>query len=244
MKNIKIVYEYDGSKFLGFQKQINKKTVQGSIESTIKNYFNEEINLISSGRTDKGVHALGQVSNFYIEKDIPIDVIKNMLNKRLSKEIKILDIEEVDSEFHARFSANSRTYLYIMKLKDKISTFESNYISGLEREVDSEKLEKMMQVLVGRHNFDSFRKKDRDNKNPEREINSIKCYTIHDKLFIEIEGKAFLKTMVRIIIGSSLAVYFQKKEKEYLIKKLQNPNANDEKILAPSEGLYLSKVTY
>ena len=93
MKNIKITYEYDGSKFHGFQKQLNSKTVQGSIEKTIKDYFDEDVNLLSSGRTDKGVHALGQVSNFRMEKDIKIDIIKRTINKKLSKEIKILDIE-------------------------------------------------------------------------------------------------------------------------------------------------------
>ena len=118
MKNIKITYEYDGSKFHGFQKQLNSKTVQGSIEKTIKDYFDEDVNLLSSGRTDKGVHALGQVSNFRMEKDIKIDIIKRTINKKLSKEIKILDIEEVGEDFHSRFSAKNRTYLYIMKLKN------------------------------------------------------------------------------------------------------------------------------
>lgn len=244
MRNIKITYEYDGSKFFGFQKQINKKTVQGSIETVINNYFDEEINLISSGRTDKGVHALGQVSNFYMKKKISLDVIKRMFNKALSKEIKIIDIEEAENDFHSRFSAKARTYLYIMKLKEEISPFESSYISPLDEIVNVEKLQDIMQVLIGRHNFDSFRKKDKDNKNPEREIKYIKCYSKDDKLFIEIEGKAFLKTMVRIMIGSSLAVYYQKRDENYLVKKLNNPDSNGEKLLAPSEGLYLYKVNY
>lgn len=244
MRNIKITYEYDGSKFSGFQKQINKKTVQGSIETIIKNYFDEEINLISSGRTDKGVHALGQVSNFYMKKNISLDVIKRMLNKALSKEIKIINIEEAEKDFHSRFSAKTRTYLYIMKLKSEISPFESSYISPLDEIVNAEKLQDIMQVLIGRHNFDSFRKKDKDNKNPEREINYIKCYSKEDKLFIEIEGVAFLKTMVRIMIGNSLAVYYQKRDKDYLINKLDKPDSDGEKLLAPSEGLYLYKVNY
>lgn len=244
MKNIKITYEYDGSKFHGFQKQLNSKTVQGSIEKTIKDYFDEDVNLLSSGRTDKGVHALGQVSNFRMEKDIKIDIIKRTINKKLSKEIKILDIEEVGEDFHSRFSAKNRTYLYIMKLKNDISPFESEYVSPLENSVDAEELLKILIPLIGRHNFDSFRKKDKDNKDPEREIIKIECYNKEDKLHILIQGKAFLKTMVRIIIGSALAVYFEKREKDYMIKKLENPNGDDEKILAPSEGLYLYEVEY
>ena len=244
MKNIKITYEYDGSKFHGFQKQLNSKTVQGSIEKTIKDYFDEDVNLLSSGRTDKGVHALGQVSNFRMEKDIKIDIIKRTINKKLSKEIKILDIEEVGEDFHSRFSAKNRTYLYIMKLKNDISPFESEYVSPLENSVDAEELLKILTPLIGRHNFDSFRKKDKDNKDPEREIIKLECYNTEDKLHILIQGKAFLKTMVRIIIGSALAVYFEKREKDYMIKKLENPNGDDEKILAPSEGLYLYEVEY
>ena len=244
MKNIKITYEYDGSKFHGFQKQLNSKTVQGSIEKTIKDYFDEDVNLLSSGRTDKGVHALGQVSNFRMEKDIKIDIIKRTINKKLSKEIKILDIEEVGEDFHSRFSAKNRTYLYIMKLKNDISPFESEYVSPLENSVDAEELLKILTPLIGRHNFDSFRKKDKDNKDPEREIIKIQCYKKDNKLHILIQGKAFLKTMVRIIIGSALAVYFEKREKDYMIKKLENPNGDDEKILAPSEGLYLYEVEY
>ena len=244
MRNIKITYEYDGSKFHGFQKQLNKKTVQGSIEKTIKDYFNEDINLLSSGRTDKGVHALGQVSNFYMEKEIHIDIIKRTINKKLSKEIKILDIEEAAEDFHSRFSAKNRTYLYVMKLKDEISPFESEYTAPLERDVVAEKLEEILAPLIGRHNFDSFRKKDKDNKEPEREIIKIECYKKDNKLHILIQGKAFLKTMVRIIIGSALAVYFEKRDENYLINKLKNPDGNDEKILAPSEGLYLYQVEY
>ena len=244
MKNIKIVYEYDGSKFSGFQRQTARKTVQGSIEEVIKNYFDEEINLLSSGRTDRGVHALGQVSNFYMKKDISPDIIKKILNRSLAGEIRVICAEEAEPDFHARFSAKTRIYLYIMKLKDEITPFESNYVSALEKKTDPEKLQKIMKPFIGRHNFDSFRKKDKDNKNPEREINNIRCYEKDSRLFIEIEGKAFLKTMVRIMIGSAVAVYSGKKECGYIQDKLDNPDSDGEKILAPSEGLYLYKVNY
>ena len=244
MKNIKIVYEYDGSKFSGFQRQVNRKTVQGSIEEVIKNYFDEEINLLSSGRTDKGVHALGQVSNFFMEKSISPDVIKGILNRALSGKIRVTGAEEANNDFHARFSAKTRTYLYIMKLKDEITPFESSYISPLSGKIIPEKLQKIMEPFIGRHDFDSFRKKDKDNKNSEREINNIRCYEKDEKLFIEIEGKSFLKTMVRIMIGSALAVYFGKRDAGYICDRLSNPDSDGEKILAPSEGLYLYKVNY
>lgn len=149
MKNIKIRYQYDGSKFAGFQRQKEGKTVQGEIENIISKNFSEKINMISSGRTDKGVHALGQVSNFFIRKDIPVEAIKNQINKNLYGKIKILEIEEVENDFNARFDAVKRTYLYIMKKRDDITPFEADYISGIKNHVNAEILQDIMKVYIG-----------------------------------------------------------------------------------------------
>ena len=248
MKNIKIVYQYDGSKFEGFQRQSKGKTVQGEIEKILFQNFSEKVNMISSGRTDKGVHATGQVSNFLIEKNIPVEAIRSQINKNLYGEVKILEIEEVGKEFNSRFDAQRRIYLYIMKKKEKITPFEASYIAGIKDSVDGKILEKIMKVYIGKHDFSSFMKKDKAYRNPVREIFYIKCY--YDKKFgknqvnIEICGNGFLKTMVRIMIGSALAVYFGKEKENYIIKMLKNPDADNKKILAPSEGLYLYKVNY
>ena len=120
MKNVKIVYQYDGSKFDGFQRQKKGKTVQGEIEKILLQSFSEKINMISSGRTDKGVHAKGQVSNFLIEKNIPIKAIKNQINKSLYGEVKVLEIKEVETDFNARFDAKKRVYVYVMKKKEEM----------------------------------------------------------------------------------------------------------------------------
>ena len=246
MKNIKIVYQYDGSKFEGFQRQNKGKTVQGEIENIISKNFSEKINMISSGRTDKGVHALGQVSNFFIRKDIPVEAIKNQINKNLYGEVKILEIEEVEENFNSRFDAKKRTYLYIMKKKDEITPFEASYVAGIKNRVDGKMLEKIMKVYIGKHDFSSFMKKDKALRNTIREIYDVKC--VSDKntgeIKIEISGSSFLKTMVRIMIGSALAVYFKEKEEDYIIKKLETPDADGGKILAPAEGLYLYRVDY
>lgn len=245
-KNVKIVYQYDGSKFYGFQRQENKKTVQGEIEKVIQNSFNEKINLISSGRTDKGVHAIGQVSNFYISQNIPVEAIKKQINKNLGKEIKITNIEEVDKEFNSRFDAKKRTYLYVIKKDEKISPFESNYVTSINKNIDVKKLEKIMKIYEGKHDFSSFMKKDKAQRNVVREIYNINCeYDENlERVNIKIVGSSFLKTMVRIMIGSALAVLFEKVDKEYIKNKLENPDENTKKILAPSEGLYLYEVQY
>lgn len=249
-RNVKIIYQYDGSKFLGFQRQKdnNVKTVQGEIEKVILKAFSQNINMISSGRTDKGVHAMEQVSNFLIDGNIPLEAIKRQINKSLKGEVKILNITEANENFNARFDAKNRAYLYIMRAEKDITPFESNYITGLKEKVEAEKFQKIMDSFIGKHDFSSFMKKDKAYRNPVREIFYIKCY--YDKRFgknqvnIEICGNGFLKTMVRIMIGSALAVYFGKEKEDYIIKRLKNPDADNKKILAPSEGLYLYKVNY
>ena len=249
-RNVKIIYQYDGSKFSGFQRQKdnNVKTVQGEIEKVILKAFSQNINMISSGRTDKGVHAMEQVSNFLIDGNIPLEAIKRQINKSLKGEVKILNITEANENFNARFDAKNRAYLYIMRTEEDITPFESNYITGLKEKVEAEKFQKIMDSFIGKHDFSSFMKKDKAYRNPVREIFYIKCY--YDKKFgknqvnIEICGNGFLKTMVRIMIGSALAVYFGKEKEDYIIKRMKNPDADNKKILAPSEGLYLYKVNY
>ena len=249
-RNVKIIYQYDGSKFSGFQRQKhnNIKTVQGEIEKVILKAFSQKINMISSGRTDKGVHAMEQVSNFLIDGNIPLEAIKRQINKSLKGEIKILNITEANENFNARFDAKNRTYLYILRTEEDIPPFEANYITGLKKEVNVEKFQKIMDSFIGKHDFSSFMKKDKAYRNPVREIFYIKCF--YDKKWgknqvnIEICGNGFLKTMVRIMIGSALAIYFGKEKEDYIIKNLENPNADNKKILASSEGLYLYKVDY
>ena len=247
-RNVKIVYQYDGSKFCGFQRQKNGKTVQGEIEKVIFRAFAQEINMISSGRTDKGVHAIEQVSNFMIDEKIPIEAIKRQINKCLKGEIKVLEVEEVDEDFNSRFDAKSRAYLYIMRAEEDITPFEANYVTGLRESIDVEKFQEIMNDFVGKYDFSSFMKKDKAYRNPVREIFYVKCY--YDEKFgekqvnVEICGNGFLKTMVRIMIGSALAIYFGNVEKDYIRKRLENPDADGKKILADSEGLYLYKVNY
>ena len=245
-KNIKMVYQYDGSKFYGFQRQKNKKTVQGEIEKVILKNFSQKINMISSGRTDKGVHDLGQVSNFFIDEKIPLEAIKRQINKNLYGEIKILSVEEIEREFNSRFDAKSRTYLYIMKKEEEITPFESNYITGIKNDINIEQFQKIMEIFKGKYDFSSFMKKDKAIRNTMREIYNIKCeYEEREKkIYVEICGSSFLKTMIRIMIGSAMAIYFGKEREDYIKMRLENPDADKPKILAPSEGLYLYRVDY
>lgn len=244
MRNIKIIFEYDGSGFVGYQRQLNEKTVQGEIEKILNKLLKEEINLISSGRTDKGVHAKHQVANFFITMEIPIKNLKRVLNSKLCSGIKILEIEEVAEDFHARFSAKRRTYLYKMKSKERIDVFDEKYISVVKGEIESEKLYQILKPLIGKHNFESFRKSSCAAKNPFREIKKIKVFKEGEVISVLIEANAFLKSMIRIIMGTALAVYFGDEKSDFLLKMLENPSSQSKKIVAPANGLYLNHVSY
>lgn len=236
--DIRMVYSYDGSKFYGMQRQKNKITVQGEIERVIFEVFNEKINLISSGRTDRGVHALMQVSNFKISKTIPPIAIKKQLNKALYGKIKVYNIDIVDKDFNSRYMATYRTYLYRLKYIDDISPFEASYISEIRKDIDIEKINKKLALFVGEHDFTLYSKSDKDQKNPVRKIYSANCIKINDEFQIIIKGNSFLKSMIRLIVAS--CIY---EDEKTIINKLNGIGNGPKKILSPN-GLYLKEVCY
>lgn len=244
MNNIKIVFEFDGSSFFGYQRQPGLRTVQGEIEKIIKKVFNEEVDLISAGRTDRGVHAFGQTANFFIDERIPIDRIKFVLNSKLDGDIHIKSVEKVSDDFHSRFSAKRRTYQYLIKDKSRYSVFEKNYFTFLKELPKLEELKKILKNLEGEHDFNGFRKSSCGANRSIRTIYRIDLEKVDDYIKVEIEGNSFLKSMVRIIMGYSLEEGTGKKEKGFVKYILNNPNIDQKKTVAPAEGLYLANVEY
>lgn len=243
MRNIKITYRYDGSMFFGSQRQPEKRTVQGEIEKLLNVLLKEEITMVSSGRTDRGVHALVQVSNFTTTSPIPLDRMKYALNRGLPLDIELLDIEEVDMEFNSRFLAKTRAYRYIISWKK--NPFESRYVTYINKKIEKERLYEIMQPLIGVHDFNNFRMSDCGSKTSIREIYNIEIFEEkEDKLIVEIKGNSFLKSQIRIMIGTALEIYFGNREKSYLTEMLKNPNKKFIKKAAPPYGLYLSEVNY
>lgn len=237
---VKITYSYDGSHFYGMQKQTNKITVQGEIEKVLSAVFKEKINLISSGRTDRGVHALAQVSVFEIEKNIPINAIKKQLNSNLYGRIKVHKIEIVNN-FHPRFDAKKRVYEYRFKYVDDIAPFEARYVSliSYKDKLDLEKINKNLNLFVGIHNFKNFSKNDKSQTLFVREIYKAICCKKGDTFIATIEGSGFLKSQVRLMMASAIF------EDENKIQKRLNLELNDipKKIVSPN-GLYLKEVIY
>ena len=245
MRNIKITYSYDGSDFFGFQRQPDKRTVQGEIEKVLKIILKSDINMVTAGRTDRGVHANVQVSNFYIDESItiPLKNFQRALNKLLPNDIDIYKIEEVNLDFNSRFQAKKRAYEYIITWKKDV--FSRRYKTYVTKEIDCDKFLEILKPLIGEHDFNNFRLKDENNKTSIREIYKIETY-LKDKntMGIYIEGNAFLKTQIRIIVGIALDIYFGRKPENYIKLLLENPEEERKIEIAEPSGLYLTKVEY
>ncbi|MDU1911814.1 tRNA pseudouridine(38-40) synthase TruA [Fusobacterium sp.] len=242
MKNIKIRYRFDGSMFYGFQRQPGKRTVQGEIEKLLEIVLREKVNLISAGRTDRGVHALEQVSNFFTSSSIPPDKLKYALNKGLPLDIEIFEVEEINAEFNSRFMAKSRAYKYIMSwIKNP---FESRYVTLVHEKIHKDKFFKILEPLIGINDFNNFRLSDCGSKTSIREIYNIAIEEKENKLIVDIKGNSFLKSQIRIMMGTALNVYFENNDENYLKDMLENPNKSFIKKVAEPYGLYLSEVNY
>lgn len=243
MRNIKITYRYDGSMFYGFQRQPEKRTVQGEIEKILNIVLKTEIDMISSGRTDRGVHALIQVSNFYTESNIPIERLRYVLKRGLPMDIELLNIEEVQEDFNSRFDAKSRGYRYIISWEK--NPFKSRYETYVNRKIEIDRFLEILQPLVGIHDFNNFRLSDCGSKTSIREIYSIDIERIDEfRIAIDILGSSFLKSQIRIIVGTALDIYFGVRNKEYIKEMLENPNKKFVRKVAEPYGLYLSNVNY
>ncbi|WP_410207524.1 tRNA pseudouridine(38-40) synthase TruA [Fusobacterium sp.] len=243
MRNIKLVYRYDGSLFYGFQRQPDKRTVQGEIEKFLGIILKEEVNMTSSGRTDRGVHALVQVSNFKTSSVIPVNRLKYALNRGLPQDIDIVEVEECDENFNSRFDAKKRGYRYVMTW-DK-NPFRSRYETYVHKEIDIERFRKILDPLVGVHDFNNFRMSDCGSKTSVREIYSIDIVPL-DKhtVAVDIMGNSFLKSQIRIMMGTALDIYFGQREESVLKEMLEYPGKKFFKRVAEPAGLYLAKVDY
>lgn len=243
MRNIKITYRYDGSMFYGFQRQPEKRTVQGEIEKLLNVVLKSEIDMVSSGRTDRGVHALIQVSNFYTDSSIPLERLEYVLKRGLPLDIELLDIEEVEEGFNSRFDAKSRGYRYIISWKK--DPFRTRYETLVRKEIDAGGFLKILEPLIGVHDFNNFRLSDCGSKTSVREIYSIEVVKLDKfRIAVDILGSSFLKSQIRIIIGTALDIYFGVIEKGYLEDMLKNPNKRFIRKVADPYGLYLSKINY
>ena len=191
MRNIKLTIEYDGKEFNGWQKQPNKLNIQGTIEQAIKQITGEEIELLASGRTDAGVHAIGQVANFKTNSNIPIEKIPIAINTNLKKSIRIKKAEEVDEKFHSRLSCKRKTYRYVINNSNCESAIYRNLETYIPFKLDIEKMKKAAKLFEGEHDFKAFKASGTSSKSSVRTIYKASVTQSKEKIIIELTGNRF-----------------------------------------------------
>lgn len=242
MSRYKITIQYDGLDFLGFQSQKNLNTIQDKIEYSLS-FLNENnlIRLWGASRTDSGVHALGQVAHFDLNTDLSLSSIKRAINARLPIEIRIIDIVEVDDQFHSRFDAIKKEYLYQCCLTENPLLVKNHFIV---RKINFEILKDLETELLGKHDFLSFSKFDIEKNNTVCQIFKSKWTLEDDKLFYIIEGDRFLHHMVRYLVGTMIGCMEEKITKKDFLSLLDNPVKNARLLKAPAHGLILNRIFY
>ena len=243
MRNIKITIQYNGKNYCGWQKQNNSPGIQGTIEKAIFDITREEVKITGSGRTDAGVHALGQVANFKINSQIPVDRIPNALNAKLPKDISIVKAEEVDEDFHSRYSAKKKTYRYQIYNSLYRSPIYADISYPVKYDLDIDKMKKEAKSLIGTYDFKGFMSSGSSVTDTVRTIYNIEVSKSEDLIIIEIEGNGFLYNMVRIIAGTLVDIGRGRitENMSTIIKSKSRSMAGH---TAPAHGLFLKKVDY
>jgi tRNA pseudouridine38-40 synthase len=244
MKNYRLKIQYSGTTYSGWQIQPNVPTVQGDIVNAIKTISGTDVNLIGSGRTDSGVHALGQVANFKIENELNLYKFKHSLNSVLSDNIAITEINEVPLEFNSRFDAKKRSYLYLFTFEKSpfYSNFSYQYPPIFNHEIS--KLNEISNILLGEQDFTSFSKKNTDTENMVCNISLAKWRRVKNNLIFRIDGNRFLHGMVRTIVGTVLEISEKDLSPDELTKIINEKNRESAGRSVLAKGLFLMDVRY
>lgn len=244
MKRYLIEFSYDGSNFLGYQKQKEGRTIQQELEEKLTLINNGEIVLVSaSGRTDAGVHAYGQCAHFDLQINIIPDKLKMALNSLLDGDIYIRNVKEVDNDFHARFLVKKKEYIYKINLGE-YNPLERNYVYQYNKNLDVDSMKKAIKYFEGEHSFESFTKANVETDDFVRTIISTEIEEIDNKLIIHFVGTGFLRYMVRNIVGFLIEVGEGKRKPEEVINILEKKDRREAGKTAEPQGLYLNKVFY
>ena len=245
MRNIRLKIEYDGKEFNGWQKQPNKLNIQGTIEKAIERITGEKIDLMASGRTDRGVHALGQVANFKTNSKLPIEKFPIAINSNMKSSIRIKDAEEVDERFHSRLSCKRKTYRYVINNSKYGSSIYRNLETHIPVKLNIDKMKEAVKYFEGEHDFKAFRASGTSSKSSVRTIYKAEIIERPDeRIWIELTGNGFLYNMVRIISGTLVDVGLGKIEPEEIKNIIDSKDRQKAgKTLAP-QGLFLVNVEY
>lgn len=244
MRRVKVTISYDGSIYSGWQRQENALSVQEVVENAIEQIVGEKIKIYSSGRTDEGVHAIGQVFHFDDISTIPTTKFYLALNSKLPQDIVAVKSEEVEDNFNARYDAKKKTYLYKMYFGDVDLPFERKYKLRIDKNINVELMNKGAKYLVGVHDFVGFSSTGSIVSSTIRQIYDVSFQKVENELHMRICGNGFLYNMVRIIVGTLIDIGNGKYPPNQIEKVLEQKERSLAGKTAKSIGLYLESVEY
>jgi tRNA pseudouridine38-40 synthase len=245
MRNIKLLIEYDGTNYRGWQVQPDGPTIQGMLEEKLSRLTSERIHVIGSGRTDSGVHALGQVAHFRTQSQMDTRTIQRALNSLLPPDIVIREVEEVDEGFHARKQSKSKVYEYRILNRNLRSVFHRGYVWHIPQKLNLAEMKKATQSLIGEHDFSAFRTVGSPTRTTVRRVIRGEWKRGRDDLIrFEIEANGFLKQMVRSIIGTLVEIGKGRMKATDFRKILNSKDRKEAGPTAPAQGLFLKEVKY
>ncbi|MBV9044332.1 MAG: tRNA pseudouridine(38-40) synthase TruA [Alphaproteobacteria bacterium] len=244
MPRYRITLEYDGGELVGWQRQDNGASVQGILEEAIEKISGERVTVIGAGRTDAGVHALGQVAHFDLEKDFSGDKIRDALNHFVRPYVAVLQASQAAPDFHARFSATARHYLYRILTRRPPPVLERGKVWHVMHDLDAEAMHVAAQALTGQHDFTTFRAAECQAKSPVKTLDVLTVRRAADEIHIEARARSFLHHQVRSMVGSLKLVGEGKWRAKDLRVALEAKDRSRCGPVAPSDGLYLVRVDY
>lgn len=244
LRNIKLIIEYDGTNYAGWQRQKNAVAIQEKIEEAIKRVTGSFSEVIGSSRTDSGVHAKGFVCNFYTESGIPSVNFKIALNAVLPEDIVIIKSEEVDEKFHARFDSLGKRYVYTVVLGTERPAIGRNYVHYFRRSLNIEKMREASEYFLGTHDFSAFKSVGSSVKTSVRTIKELQIIQNEKTIKFSIVGDGFLYNMARTIVGTLLDVGAGRFAPDYMTHIINSKDRSKAGKSAPAAGLCLEEVYY
>lgn len=245
MRNIKVILQYEGTRYQGWQRQESTdNTIQGKLEALLTKMCGSRVEVIGSGRTDSGVHALGQTANFHLDTDKGAKEIMEYMNLYLPEDIAVVDAAEVPERFHSRLNAKKKTYCYRVLNSNIPHVFDRRYVYQVQEPLDMEAMRLAAGRLCGTHDFKAFTSNKRSKKSTVRTLEAITIEQVQDEIRFTFTGNGFLYHMVRIIVGTLLEVGRHKRETAQMEELLLSGTREDAGELVPARGLTLVEVRY
>jgi tRNA pseudouridine38-40 synthase len=245
MPRYRLLLEYDGGPYNGFQAQADQPTVQGSLERAVTAFCGETVRLHAAGRTDTGVHATGQRVHIDLEKDWPAETVRNALNAHLRGEpIVVLAADVAPDDWHARFSATERRYRYRILNRVSPAGLERGHVWHVKAPLDADAMHAAAQALIGLHDFTTFRDVNCQAKSPVKTLDVASVSRVGDEVVLVFEARSFLHRQVRSMTGSLAEVGLGRWTAEDLAAALEARDRTRCGQVAPADGLYLTGVSY